>query len=321
MASYIIYIVSSALGSLSFIYIIPFTTAILFIWSTLITSLCTGWRRWFLTMIWSSINFLQNQEKTDHERRILKSKRHMSSSCEVIEVCSSLLQSPAPNARTSSTNFGIFLVFYSNIVQSFRCNFRQKFLCRLDIIGYYLANTVVPNEIRETMQPVRKRNQNNFLYLCIPEVSKIFDSSKAFVMKWPGSCWFDLLYHDRIREKTDWKGGGHCLKRSLTAVLYQTMWSRCCDVVVEGHIIEMGNRGRAGKGKGEEGGQYTSNLGPEWMGIASHAKEGFQVIKRDSGTGEGFSRQRGIIKGDRQGVIKGDCAMCSNIMSTLYILC
>jgi hypothetical protein len=72
----------------------------------------------------------------------------------------------------------------------------------------------------------------------------------------------------------------------------------------------MGNRWGAGKGmggKGEGGGQFTSNLGPEWTGVAPHAKEGFQVSKRDSGTGEGFSRQRGnySIKGDRQGVIEG----------------
>jgi hypothetical protein len=36
------------------------------------------------------------------------------------------------------------------------------------------------------------------------------------------------------------------------------------------------------------GGQYTSNLGPGWTGIAPHAKEGFQVSKRESGIGEGF---------------------------------
>ncbi len=55
------------------------------------------------------------------------------------------------------------------------------------------------------------------------------------------------------------------------------------------------------------GGQFTSNLGPEWTGIAPHAKEGFQVSKRDSGTWEGFFRQRG----NYQGVIKGivSCAL------------
>jgi hypothetical protein len=57
------------------------------------------------------------------------------------------------------------------------------------------------------------------------------------------------------------------------------------------------------------------------MGIVPHAKEGFQVSKRDSGTGEGFSRQRGIIKGDRQGVVKGIVPCAANIMSTLYISC
>ncbi len=80
----------------------------------------------------------------------------------------------------------------------------------------------------------------------------------------------------------------------------------------------MGNRWGAGKengeGRGREGGgQYTSNLGPEWTGIAPHPKEGFQASKRDSGTGEGFSRLRGIIKG----IVP--CA--SYIMSTLYISC
>jgi hypothetical protein len=63
----------------------------------------------------------------------------------------------------------------------------------------------------------------------------------------------------------------------------------------------MGNRWGKGKGgwggKRGGGGQYTSNLGPGWTGIAPHAKEGFQVSKRGSGIGEVFSRQRGITKG------------------------
>ncbi len=61
--------------------------------------------------------------------------------------------------------------------------------------------------------------------------------------------------------------------------------------------------GREGGG----GGQYTSNMGPEWTGIAPHAKEGFQVSKKDSGTREGFSRQRGITKGIAKGLSKGLC--------------
>ncbi len=55
----------------------------------------------------------------------------------------------------------------------------------------------------------------------------------------------------------------------------------------------MGNhwgKGKGGWGERKGGGQYTSNLGPGWTGIAPHAKEGFQVSKRESGTGEGFSK-------------------------------
>jgi hypothetical protein len=77
----------------------------------------------------------------------------------------------------------------------------------------------------------------------------------------------------------------------------------------------MGNRWGQGNGDGEErgGGQYASNQGPEWTGIAPHAKEGFQVSKRGSGTGEGFSSQRGIIK--------GIVPCTSDVMPTLYISC
>ncbi len=81
-----------------------------------------------------------------------------------------------------------------------------------------------------------------------------------------------------------------------------------------------------GKGGGE--GRYTSKVGPEWTGIAPHAKEGFQVSKRDLGTEKGSSRQRGIIKGivkgyqrDCQGVIKGIVPCAYGIMSILYISC
>ncbi len=65
-------------------------------------------------------------------------------------------------------------------------------------------------------------------------------------------------------------------------------------------------------GKEEGGrGQFTSNLGPKWTGIAPQAKEGFQVSKRDSGTGEGSLGRREIIRGVNQGVIEGivPCAL------------
>jgi hypothetical protein len=64
-------------------------------------------------------------------------------------------------------------------------------------------------------------------------------------------------------------------------------------VVVEGHIIGMGNRWGREKGMGRErggGGQFTINLGPEWTGIAPHTKEGFQVSESEQ---ERVARQRG----------------------------
>jgi hypothetical protein len=79
----------------------------------------------------------------------------------------------------------------------------------------------------------------------------------------------------------------------------------------------MGNGNGEGKRRG--GGQFTSNLGPEWTGIAPHAKEGFQVSKRDSGTGEGGGK--GNYQGDSPRGYQEDCAMWSHIMSTLYISC
>ncbi len=64
---------------------------------------------------------------------------------------------------------------------------------------------------------------------------------------------------------------------------------------------------RKENGKGEGGGQFTSNLGPEWTGIAPHAKEGFQVSKRDSGTGGDLPGEGGGYQGDRKGLTKGLC--------------
>jgi hypothetical protein len=69
------------------------------------------------------------------------------------------------------------------------------------------------------------------------------------------------------------------------------------------------------------GGQYTSNLGQEWTGIPPHAKEGFQVSKRDSGTREGFSRQRGIAKGLSRGLchVPPICQPCTYRASCVYV--
>ncbi len=64
------------------------------------------------------------------------------------------------------------------------------------------------------------------------------------------------------------------------------------------------------------GGQYTSNLGPGWTGIAPHTKEGFQVSKRGSGIGEGFSKK---------GSYQGGCAMylqCNaNLVHIVTVAC
>jgi hypothetical protein len=55
-------------------------------------------------------------------------------------------------------------------------------------------------------------------------------------------------------------------------------------------MFEMGNHWGKGKGDGKEkggGGSVHKQPGTRgWTGIAPHAKEGFQVSKRGSGTGE-----------------------------------
>ncbi len=62
----------------------------------------------------------------------------------------------------------------------------------------------------------------------------------------------------------------------------------------------MGNRWGKEKGDGRGkggGGQYTSNLGPGWTGIAPHTKEGFQVSKKGSRTGKGFPGKGELLRG------------------------
>jgi hypothetical protein len=57
--------------------------------------------------------------------------------------------------------------------------------------------------------------------------------------------------------------------------------------------LKWGTIGERKRGMGRKkggGGQYTCNLGPGWTGIPPHAKEGFQVSKRGTGIGEGFSK-------------------------------
>jgi hypothetical protein len=56
--------------------------------------------------------------------------------------------------------------------------------------------------------------------------------------------------------------------------------------------------GEGGGREREGGGQFTSNLGPRWTG-PYHAKEGFQVSKREvelkhQGIGKGSKKTKGI---------------------------
>ncbi len=72
----------------------------------------------------------------------------------------------------------------------------------------------------------------------------------------------------------------------------------------------------------EGGGQFTSNLGPELTGVAPHTKEGFQVSKRDSGTGEGSSGRGGNCQGDSsRGLSRGLCHVLSYNVNPVYISC
>jgi hypothetical protein len=63
--------------------------------------------------------------------------------------------------------------------------------------------------------------------------------------------------------------------------------------------LKWGTVGEKEKGDGEKerGGQYTSNLGPGWTGIAPHAKEGFQVSKKGIRNRGGIFQVKGITKG------------------------
>jgi hypothetical protein len=76
--------------------------------------------------------------------------------------------------------------------------------------------------------------------------------------------------------------------------LFRIMRSRDHDVVLARRTIGLGCW-EFGMGRGwERGGQFTSNLGPRWTG-SYHAKEGFQVSKREVGL-----KQQGIGKESRK---------------------
>jgi hypothetical protein len=64
--------------------------------------------------------------------------------------------------------------------------------------------------------------------------------------------------------------------------------------------LKWGTVGEREKGMGRKwgGGEVRTQATRDHSGRESHhdAKEGFQVSKRGSGTGEGFTRQRGIVR-------------------------
>ncbi len=84
--------------------------------------------------------------------------------------------------------------------------------------------------------------------------------------------------------------------------------------------MERGTVGEIGERKGRGGGPFTSNLGPEWTGVAPHAKEGFQVNERDLGTGEG-SPGKGARGELSRGLVKGFVPCALNCQSCIYISC
>jgi hypothetical protein len=80
-----------------------------------------------------------------------------------------------------------------------------------------------------------------------------------------------------------------------------------------------------GKGNGEGKGRGRSvykQPGTGWTGVEPHAKERFQVSKRDLGTGEGSPGKGAIIKGNYQGYLsRGLCHGLSYCQPCIYISC
>ncbi len=69
--------------------------------------------------------------------------------------------------------------------------------------------------------------------------------------------------------------------------------------------------GWGGNGEGMEmGDQFTSNLGPRWTG-SYHAKEGFQVSKREW---KGSKRESA-----REGKEQGDCAIINVLPINIHV--
>jgi hypothetical protein len=78
----------------------------------------------------------------------------------------------------------------------------------------------------------------------------------------------------------------------------------------------VGKREKRMEREGGGGGQYTSNLGPEWTGVAPHAKEGFQVSKRGGDFPGRGVLSRGIVKG----LSRGLCHVLQYNVSPVHIV-
>jgi hypothetical protein len=87
---------------------------------------------------------------------------------------------------------------------------------------------------------------------------------------------------------------------------------------VKGGGAWIGTRFQIWYGKRGGEGQNTSNLGPGWTEIAPHAKEGFQVSKRESGTGKG-SPGKGELPRGLSHVPPIQCQPCTYRVNCVYV--
>jgi hypothetical protein len=73
-------------------------------------------------------------------------------------------------------------------------------------------------------------------------------------------------------------------------------------------------------GKEEGVGQFTSNLGPVWTGIAPHTKEEFQVSKRTREQGRVLQAEGELSRGFIRGLSRELCHVLSYNVNPVYIV-
>ncbi len=91
----------------------------------------------------------------------------------------------------------------------------------------------------------------------------------------------------------------------------------------KGTQLKWGTVGEGGReiGEGKGRGRSVYKQPGTRVDRGSHHTHWRDSKKRDSGTGESSPGKGGIIKGKYQGDLSRGCAMCSHILSTLYISC